>query len=403
MKIAYLTSCFSTPSHTFIRREIDQLSEIQIPLTLYGVRKDPTGDKSWQERTHYLYPISLLPVLASITACFTQRPLRFCSGIWRAFWSPEISFKRRCKMVYHYLAATQLAVKIKQDGVTHLHAHFMNVSSSLTMYAAHHAQIPYSVTIHSAGTFGTPHILGIAQKLKEAQHLVMISHYNIEYFQQFAPCSHKATVIRCGMDLKNFPFSPKPINRESPLIIAVGRFVEKKGFIYLIRAINKLHQQNLSVRLKIIGTGPLEAELKEVAASNPLIEFAGRQTSSEVYEHMCQGDLVVVPSVTSSTGEMEGLPVVIMEAMATGRFVISTRHSGIPEIVKDNETGLLVEEKSAEQIASSIKKTLQLTPEEQKTITEAARALVEKEFNIAEVANQRKTLFSKLNESPCER
>lgn len=397
MKIAYITNCFGTQSHTFIRREIQQLEHAGAKIALFGIRKDPKGIGEIQKRTTYLYPISALSLLKSNIKYFSKSPAHYIKGLVAAIISPELSLPRRAKMAYHYLAATKTADHITSANITHIHAHFMNVSASIAMYASHHSGIPYSITVHSAGTFGTPHILGIPQKIKQAQHLVMISNYNIRYFDNISPCIHKSTVIRCGLDISKFEFSPKRIDKQQTIkLLAVGRFVEKKGFTHLIEAMQLALTEGMQLELNIAGDGPLKEKLQAQAANlGSAVKFLGQQPSIEVRKLMLASDIVVIPSVTSESGEMEGLPVVIMEAMATGRLVISTIHSGIPEIVIDKKTGYLAEEKSPQQLVDAIKNALENSNEND--IIEAAYDKVRNEFNIETIAKLRKELFEKLS------
>lgn len=399
MNVAYLTNCFGTQSHTFIRREIRSLRRLGLQLTLYGVRRDAENIApdavDLVEETTYLYPLSYTRLLSCNLHFVAKSPVHYIKGLWKAFASPEFSIKRRAKMAYHYLAAAALARNMIEHKVDHIHAHFMNVSASLAMYASHHARIPFSITVHSAGTFKTPHILGVHQKLRSAQFLLMISNYNIEYFSKIVPCRDKSHVVRCGMTLDDFDYRGSDHDASSPaILLAVGRFVEKKGFKYLIQACHKLKQQGLNFKLSLIGNGPLKTSLEQEVASLELrdvVVFAGAKSTDEVRRAMTEADVVIVPSVTSASGEMEGLPVVIMEAMAIGVPVVASAHSGIPEIVQPGKTGYLTPEKDATAIAEAIATALQRPSP---AMVENAYQLVEQTFNIDRVAEQRLELFS---------
>lgn len=401
MKVAYLTTCFGTQSHTFIRREIVALRALGLEIALLGVRRDgsaPEESHPLQAETHYLYPLNLFKTVNGNLKYFFRSPTKYLCGAWKAITEPEFSLKRRLKMLYHYFISVTAAQTLETLQCDHVHAHFMNVSSSIGMYAAYHSGIPYSITVHSAGTFKTPHILGIHQKLKQAQFLMMISEYNIRYFNEIQPCKEKAHLVRCGMDLENFKFKgAKNYTPNNPLrILAVGRFVEKKGFLYLVRAVGLLAHANIPFELTLIGSGPLEDQLKSEVDSleiNQQVHFTGQKTSQFVHQTMSQSDVVVVPSVTSQSGEMEGLPVVIMEAMATGIPVISTQHSGIPEIVINNQTGFLVPEKSPEAIAAALQKIVEKRCD-MEALIDSAHNLVNQQFNIDAVAKMRLQLFS---------
>lgn len=404
MNVAYLTNCFGTQSHTFIRREIRSLRRMGLKLALYGVRREADSIApdavDLVDETTYLYPLSYRQLLVCNLHFLACSPVHYLKGLCQAIAQPEFSIKRRAKMAYHYLAATVLARDLTARGVDHIHAHFMNVSASLAMYAAHHAQIPFSITVHSAGTFKTPHILGVHQKLRSAQFLLMISHYNIEYFSKIVPCRDKSHVVRCGMTLDDFNYRGREHKIGTPAkLLAVGRFVEKKGFKYLVQACQHLKQKGLSFQLSLIGSGPLKAALEQEVAALGLSDqvlFVGAKSTEEVRNAMTGADVVIVPSVTSASGEMEGLPVVIMEAMAIGVPVVASAHSGIPEIVQPGETGYLTPEKDAAAIAEAIAQALQ---QPSPAMVENAYQLVEQTFNIDRVAEQRLELFSRHHRS----
>jgi len=311
--------------------------------------------------------------------------------------SPEISLRRRAKMVYHYVVSTCHARQFERQRVTHIHAHFMNVSASIAMYASWHCRISYSVTVHSAGTYRNPHIIGVVQKIAEAEFLTMISHYNISYFNTIEPCREKSYVVRCGIDLKDFPLRvrlPRLTTDQNYQLLGIGRFVEKKGFIHLIEAARLLRDRGVRFELTLVGDGPLFDRLRERASQLDLddqVVFPGRQSFAEVRRAIAEACVLIVPSVTSRTGEKEGLPVVIMEAMATGVPVVASSHSGIPEIIRPNETGYLTPEGDAHRIADAIAAVLEREPTE---LISNARRLIESEFDIARVAKQLRDLFT---------
>jgi len=401
MKVAYLTTCFGTQSHTFIRREVWALRNLDVAISLYGIRPDrndiATDAMPLVKETHYIYPIKPLEFIRANLKYLAQSPSRYLKGAITALTSKEFSLKRRAKMLYHYFVAATFAERMTRDGITHIHAHFMNVSTSIAMYASYHSNIPFSVTVHSAGTYKTPYILGVDQKLKSAQFLIMISHFNVDYCDAIFPCREKSHVIRCGMDLVDFKYrGAQQIKTQAPIrLLGVGRFVEKKGFKYLIEAVHMLRERGVKFTLTLIGDGPLAKQLKQLVDEykiNDIVIFTGQRTTDEVRKVMFESDVVIVPSVTSETGEQEGLPVVIMEAMATGVPVVASAHSGIPEIVLPEKTGYLTPEKDAQAIAEAI---YQIVQHPSPVMIENAYQLVDQSFNINRIAEQRRALFSR--------
>lgn len=406
MKIAYLTNCFGTQSHTFMRREIRALRELGVELSLYGIRKDESGHAAdvndLVEETHYLYPVNKSLTLSTNLHYLMSSPIRYLKNLFSAFASPEFSFSRRMKMVAHYFLAAPVARHMESSGITHIHAQFLNVSSSIAMYAAAHVGIPFSVTVHSAGSFKAADTVGLHEKLRKAQFLIMISHYNVDYYDAVSPCRHKSYVVRCGMNLEDFTFhapSDRAANSDAithkTRLLGVGRFVAKKGFHYLIEAAAILKHRKVDFELRLVGNGPLDDELRTLANRlhvSDCVKFLGQKSTHEVRAEMTEADIVVVPSVTTNTGDMEGLPVVIMEAMATGTAVVASDHAGIPEIVIPGQTGFLTPERDAESIADAVCELIKNPPVEMLT---RARLLIEDNFNIATVARHRQDIFNR--------
>ncbi|MCA9197123.1 MAG: glycosyltransferase [Planctomycetales bacterium] len=394
MKLAYLTTCFGTPSHTFIRRELREFARCGVDVRLFGIRQDPQQADDAQdlvEQTEYLYPLRPIDLLVSNLYFAVTSPKRYLVALCGCFAVRQGSFKNRWKLAFHLLISTTLARSVRRQGITHLHAHFLNVSSSIAMFCSRLTGIPYSITIHSAGEKNLPHVIAIADKLRFAQKLIMISAYNIDYYSSIFPCQKKSTVVRCGMNLEDYPFQPNDHQPGNPLrILAVGRFVEKKGFSYLIQAVKLLVESGMSADVTILGSGPLDQSLRSLVESGGLsdvVNMPGKVSSAEVRRLMESVDLVVVPSVTSVTGEMEGIPVVLMEAMALGTPVLATAHSGIPELVQP-ETGMLVPEQDAQALCDAIRS---FQPDAQRT--ENARKKIEDEFEIRHVVAERRRLF----------
>lgn len=411
MRIAYITNCFGTQSHTFIRREVIELSKLGVEVELFGIRREDSpqlseAEHELVERTRYLYPLGVLEVVRANLHCFFDRPVNYLRSLGIALGNSERKISAHMKVVYHFLVAASLAREVERCSAEHLHAHFLNVSASVALFASLLSGVPYSVTVHSAGTKNAPHIIAIKEKLRHARSLVMISHYNVEYFDAIEACREKSQVIRCGMDLESYLF----IRREEGArlargssaiaagrvfrIVAVGRMVEKKGFSYLLDAAKALRGEH-QFEVSILGSGPLESALKAQAVRLELgdrVRFLGQRSSAEVRESMEKADCVVVPSVTSTSGEMEGLPVVIMEAMAVGTPVVATAHSAIPELVINEETGLLVPEKDAAALAIALARLIDGSVDSAR-LTKNARERVEAEFDVALVAQQRKAFF----------
>ncbi|MTT31851.1 glycosyltransferase [Terrilactibacillus sp. BCM23-1] len=198
----------------------------------------------------------------------------------------------------------------------------------------------------------------------------------------------RTIVHHMGIDVDKFEYLPIKMNQDIK-IISIARFVEKKGLSYGIQAVSNLIKKGYNITYSIIGGGPLEKELRSIISNKGLedhIQLLGWKTQDQVIEIMKESHVVLLPSVTSHDGDMEGIPVILMEAMAMGKIVVSTYHSGIPELIKHGVNGYLVEEKNAKELVDTLKNIFDM--EDHSSIIEQARETVSRQFNICELNKQ---------------
>lgn len=191
----------------------------------------------------------------------------------------------------------------------------------------------------------------------------------------------KVAVHRLGIDVSRFPAADRSTHREPPVALAVGRFVEKKGFVHLVRALSAAGDA-CRFRVRLVGDGPLRGELERAAAAHGVahrVEFAGWRSHEEVAREMAAADVLVAPSVVAHDGDMEGLPLVVIEALATGMPVIGSRHGGIPELVQDGVNGLLCDEGDEAALARALAHMSDATVRAR--FGAAARATVERDYS----------------------
>jgi colanic acid/amylovoran biosynthesis glycosyltransferase len=239
-----------------------------------------------------------------------------------------------------------------------------------------------------------------AALLAEAALLLPISlHWQTKLLALGAAPS-KVSVLRMGVDCARLAFRPPGLPRDEPLrLLSVGRLVEKKGIAYALEAVAAARREIPQLRYAIVGDGPLRQELQHLVSElnlDEVVTFHGSLDSDRVRELMLTQHCLVVPSVTAGDGDMEGLPVVIMEAMALGVPVIASRHSGIPELVVDGETGWTVPERDAPALAVALCNWAR-APEVWPGRAANARARVERDFDVRKLAAQLSRELGKLN------
>ncbi len=245
-------------------------------------------------------------------------------------------------------------------GAERLHAHFASLPAVTAMYAAELAALPFSFTAHAKDIFcdARPRAL-LRELLCAARRVVTVSDYNAAFLRSLAGGAlppERVVRVYNGVDLERFRPAPER-QSEAPLVLAVGRLVEKKGFVHLVDACALLHEQGVRFRCEIVGKGPCQAELEARIAEHHLqgmVALLGPLPGEVVAEKLREAAVVAAPCVRARDGNQDGLPTVILEAMAAGRPVVSTPVSGIPEAVADGVTGRLVPPGDARALAQAL-------------------------------------------------
>jgi glycosyltransferase involved in cell wall biosynthesis len=400
MKIAYITTSFGSLSHTFIRREIKELLKLGLDISLFGIRSETAKelskkDKELIKETNYIYPLKLFKIIYSNIWFSLKKPTNYFKTLFNALFNEEINPFQHLKLIYHFFVSPYLALKIEKEKAKHIHAHFMNVPATIAMYCSRLTNIPFSITNHSAGINQLKEMIGLKQKLKKVQFVCTMSNYNKKYINKIYSCKQKIYIIRYGIDLKEYKGLKHKLKEKNKIkLLAIGRLVEKKGFRYLIEAINILQKEKINLSLNLIGDGPLKKNLISSSKKYKLdnINFNGSLSQDEIKKKLDNSDIIIVPSIVSSTGEKEGIPNVILEAMAMNVPVIATNHAGIPEIVKHKETGIIIPEKKSLAIAEAVK-LFAKDNNLRKICIENGRKLVSEEFNIKKIAKFKKKIF----------
>lgn len=387
MRLAYIIGTYPILTTTFIDREILELRRRGFEIDLFSLRR-PGGRLSVTQvelsrQVDYVLPVSPLAALAAHLWWLGRHPLRYLSTLTWLATRPHPGMRTRLKTILHFGEAGIVARRILgAPGPDHLHAHFLDRATVVAMAASRLLGIPYSATGHANDIFVNPVLLD--DKLTRAKFVATCTGYNAEHLRSVSPGSGKVATIYHGLDLAGFePVTPLP-DRLPVHLLSIGQLKEKKGFTHLIEACSMLHQAGLEFQTRIVGEGPLRSDLEAQIAAAGLgdtIVLEGALPHAEVMARLREADVFVLPCVVATDGDRDGIPNVVLEAMAMALPVVSTTVSGIPEAVIDRETGLLVEPADPTALAAAIA-TLIRDPRLRRAQGAAGRARVEQQFDI---------------------
>lgn len=298
--------------------------------------------------------VNYLPQEGDLTS--QVRALRQEHRIGSAIWDQFNSWGDRGDKTRLYEAAW-LGLQLKQAGIRHVHAHFAGMATRTAWWIKKFYGIGYSFTGHANDIFcKTSFPVSLENLVADARFVVTETNFSRQWLQEQFP-AHSAKIFRVYNGIQTGKFSPANPPKHTPRILSVGRYIEKKGFSDLIEACRLLHQRGLDFECLIVGEGPLEAELRQQIAQSQLegkVILTGPREEQQVLELLGDASLFALPCVREADGGSDNLPTVIMEAMACALPIISTPVAGVPEMIEQNLTGILVNEKSPGELAEAI-------------------------------------------------
>ena len=343
--IAYLINQYPKVSHSFIRREIFGVEACGIQIRRFSIRSCADelvdqADISEVKKTRVVLEHGLLGLLPSLFCTIIQRPSAFLNTLHLAYQLGKNSEKGVWYHLVYLAEACVLLSWCKESGVKHIHVHFGTNSTTVAMLCQALGGPPYSFTVHGPEEFDNVHLIALPEKIKRAKFVIAISSFGKSQLYRWTSFEDwsKIHVVRCGVDQSFFKEVLSPIPDEHRLI-CIGRLTEQKGHALLLQAAHQLVQEGRSLKLIFVGDGELRPQIEHLIELFNLqshVEITGWCSGAEVRAHLIQSRALVLPSFG------EGLPVVIMEALALGRPVISTYIAGIPELVESGINGWLV-------------------------------------------------------------
>lgn len=402
MQIAYLTPIYPSPSQTFVRREIAALEAQGLTVHRFTLRRfdgelAETADRLEQDRTCAVLEAGALGLVTALMLEAISRPTRWIKAVAATIRMGLRSERGLVRHLIYLSEACWLRRCLATRGARHVHAHFGSNSSDVALLSHLLGGLSYSLTIHGPEDFDAPRSLSLGEKVRHATFVAAISEFTRSQLYRWCALEdwHKVHVIHCGVDAMFLAatISPPP---EKPRLVNVGRLSEQKGQLLLVQAAARLRDQGLRFELVIVGEGPLRGQLEELVDQLDLREFVrivGLMSNEEVRQELEAARALVLPSFA------EGLPVVIMEAFARGRPVISTYVAGIPELVDSGVTGWLVPAGAVEPLVAAMTAVLTAQPAELERLGRAGAARVANRHNADAEAAKLATLFSCADQS----
>ena len=332
-------------------------------------------------------PLWAFPLAA--LAAVVSRPGAFFSSLMVALRLRPPGLRAFLLSLAHFAEALVLARELRRRGIERLHNHFANSGATVGLLAARLIGIRWSFTIHGISEFDYPAGLTLPAKIAAAEFVACVSWFGKAQAMRMVPTDQwsKLTVVRCGLDLTQLPV-PNPHGSGKPTIICVGRLSPEKGHGGLFEAL-AMFAPDERPNLVLVGDGPQRAELETLVDHHGLggsVTFAGRKPEAETLEMIAASDILVLPSF------MEGLPIVLMEAMALGVGVIASRVAGIPELVVDGHNGLLFTPARWDELHAAMARLVR-DANLRANLAAAARRAVAEEFDITISAKKLAALF----------
>jgi glycosyltransferase involved in cell wall biosynthesis len=396
VKIAYVLNTYPQPSHSFIRREVQALERQGFDITRLAMRRSDSTlvdarDQAEAEKTGYVLDRGALGLLGDAFKQTLGAPIKTAKGLamtWRLGRASQIGILRH---LIYLAEAAHVAQRCRADGVAHVHAHFGTNAAAVAMLSHVLGGPSYSFTVHGPEEFDAPHSLSLGGKLDHAAFAVGVSAFGRSQLCRWANFStwDRLHVVHCGIESAAYEaFAPVP---DGPLrLVAIGRFVEQKGQMVLVRALRRLKDTHPDMQLALLGDGEMRNDLEQAVAQAGLVDmvrFTGWLDQDGVRAEIDAAHALVMPSFA------EGLPMVIMEAMAAARPVIATYIAGTPELVLDGQTGWLVPAGDNQALANAIEMLAETPTEDLNRMGETARARVLQRHDIDDQARKLGDLF----------
>jgi colanic acid/amylovoran biosynthesis glycosyltransferase len=392
LKLAYFFFTYPSLHKTFVDREIFALRDLGVNIKIYSLHHPKVKLSPYQQaiidEIIYVSDLGSKPRYAANLRYALRWPIKYFSTLIYLLTRPHPKYHSRDRTIRYFVRSVFLTSLLEKDPPDHIHAHFLNESVTAGLVAQRFLGIPYSATVHASDElFVTPRM--VREKLSEAKFIATCTDYNRDYLEKISKgvFDQKLKVIYHGLDTTHF-HREQPPQAGTPIIISVGQLKERKGFHYLVDACAILKKHGANFVCRIVGEGPMRGVLEEKIAQYGLadqVQLLGALSQDEVLDQYQQASIFTLPAVVAKNGDRDGIPNVILEAMAMQLPVVSTRHSAIPEAITDGVNGVLISPEDPEALAAALENLI-ADPDLRQHLGDCGRETVMKRFNPLENA-----------------
>lgn len=396
MRVAYLISEYPKVSHSFIRREIAALERQGVEVLRFAIRGPSDGspdsaDVEELNRTRYVLGAGLTATIAHVLRALLRRPVAFGRA---AFTALRLSRRADRGLVHHvayFVEACIVGNWMAASKVPHLHAHFGSNPATVAMLAAQLNGCTFSFTAHGTVETDAAQFIGIPEKVRRAAQVIAVSEYGRSQLCRWVEPAHwkKISVVHCGLD-EGYREAPAQEFNAVRRFVCVGRLSAEKGQFVLIDALGELRRQGLDAELVLAGDGELRSAIErhcEQCGVADRVRITGWISGATVRKEIEASRALVLSSFA------EGLPVVLMEAMACARPVVATRVAGVPELVRDGQDGWLVAPGNAMELAAAMRRCLEADVPQLQVMGQAARSRALDRHDVDRSAQQLRQIF----------
>lgn len=397
-RVLYVVSLFPCWSETFIVREIGALIEEGVDVRILSLKRPSQAlihadaavllDRVRQPQRTWTGLARALRALLADPVPVLGAAATIAGGTWR---NPLVLVKS----LGAFARALEHLQWVREFDPELIHAHWATYPSTAAWALGRITRRPFGFTSHAHDIFVNDQLL--LTKLVDSALAVTISRHNVDWFSRHvSPLARdKLEVVHCGVDLEHIDWHPE--RRVENLVLGVGRLVEIKGFDTLVEALALIHRDGVAFHCRLVGDGPLEAQLEALVHSHGLqdhVEIMGAQSQEVVRTLLREAAVFALPSQVADDGGRDGIPVALMEAMASGCAVVSCRTSGIPELIGDGVQGLLVPERDPVALSIALRRLL-ADAALRRRLSGAARQRVEQEFDARKEARKLHRLMTR--------